>query len=150
MRTYGTPSQLVGLAIVRLVVARLAIAHHGHYVGEGRAGAVILVRVEEDTQTFKVIRGPKDGALRRALLGEPHGKPVTVQISLAMDIELDLDLQPVSTLSCPAGRSRATHLPIGRGERDARENPPLLRRTIGRETNISGLVSTTCGRVSRR
>lgn len=135
--TYGTPSQLIGLAIVRLVVARLAIAHHGHNVGERRAGAVVLVRVEEDAQTFKVIRGPKDRALRRALLGEPHGKPITVQIPLAMDIELDFDLQPSACYPGPVGHFRAANLPIGCGERDSRENPALLRRPIGRETNIS-------------
>lgn len=90
--TYGAASQLVGLSIVRLVVGGMSVAHHGHDVGEGGAGAVVLVGVEEDTQALKVIRRTEDGTLGSALLGEPHCEPIAVQVAVAVDFELDLDL----------------------------------------------------------
>lgn len=38
-----------------LVVAGFAVTHHGHDVREGCAGAVVLVCVEEDSETLEVI-----------------------------------------------------------------------------------------------
>ena len=61
-----------------LVVGGLSVAHHGHDVRERGAGAVVLVCVEEDTQTLEVVSRSEDGALRRALLGQPHGEPIAV------------------------------------------------------------------------
>lgn len=75
-----------------LVVGGLPITHHGHDVGERSTGAVVLVGIEEDAQTLKVVRRAEDGTLRRALLGEPHGEPIAVQVAGAVDLELDLDL----------------------------------------------------------
>jgi hypothetical protein len=92
--TYGASSQFIGLAIVCLVVAGFAVAHHGHDVGEGCARAVVLVCVEENSQTLKVIRRAKNGALCRALLGEPHGEAIAVQVSLSVDLEFKFDLLP--------------------------------------------------------
>lgn len=91
--TYGATSQLVGLSVVRLVVRGLSVAHHGHNVGEGGSGAVVLVGVEEDTQALEVIRRAEDRTLGGALFGEPHGKPIAVQVAVAVDFELDLDLE---------------------------------------------------------
>jgi hypothetical protein len=34
----------------------------------------------------------KDGSWLRALLGEPHGEAVAVEIALAMDLEFDRNL----------------------------------------------------------
>lgn len=53
--TRGAASQFVGLAVVGLVVGGRAVAHHGHDVGEGHAGAVVLVCVDEDTETFEAV-----------------------------------------------------------------------------------------------
>lgn len=75
-----------------LVVGSLAIAHHGHDVGERSAGTVVLVRVKEDTQTLKVIRRTEDRALGGALLGEPHGEAIAVQVAGTFDLEFNLDL----------------------------------------------------------
>lgn len=54
--TYRTSSQLIGLSIMRLVIARLTITHHGHDKRKRGTGTVVLVRVEEDTKTFEVVR----------------------------------------------------------------------------------------------
>ena len=56
LMTYGTTSQFIGLAVMRLVVASLSVAHHSHHVRERGAGTVVLVGVEEDTETLEVIR----------------------------------------------------------------------------------------------
>ena len=77
---------------MRLVICGLPITHHSHDVGERHAGAVVLISVEEDTETLESVRRTEDGALRRALLGEPERKAITMQVPGAMDLELELDL----------------------------------------------------------
>lgn len=90
-RTYRASGQFVCFSVVGLVVARLTITEHSHDIGKDGAGSVVLVRVEEDTQTFKLVLGAKDGTLLSSGLGHPHGETITEQISLAVDVELDLD-----------------------------------------------------------
>lgn len=68
---YRASSQLVCLPIMRLVVSRLPIAHHGHNKRKLGTRTVILVGIEEDSKSLKVIRRAKHGSLRSALLGEP-------------------------------------------------------------------------------
>lgn len=75
-----------------LVVGSLAVAHHGHDVGERSAGTVVLVRIEEDTQTLEVVRRTEDRTLSGALLGEPHGETIAVQVAGPFDLEFNLDL----------------------------------------------------------
>lgn len=75
-----------------LVVRGLPIAHHGHNVRERRARSVILVRVEENTESLEVIRRSKDRTRLRALFGEPHGEPITVEVSFAVDFEFEFNL----------------------------------------------------------
>jgi hypothetical protein len=77
---------------VRLVVSGLAITHHGHDVGERYAGPIVLISVEKDTETLEFVRRTEDRALRRALLGEPQRKAITMQVPGAMDLEFELDL----------------------------------------------------------
>lgn len=77
---------------MRLVVRRLPVTHHGHDVGKRRAGAVILVGIEEDTQALKFVCGTKDRALCGTLLGEPEGEAIAVQVALAVDCEFEFDL----------------------------------------------------------
>lgn len=75
---YRATGKFIGLAVMCLVVAGLSVAHHGHDVRERGSGAVVLVRVEEDTQSLEVVSRSEDGTLRRALLGQPHSEPITV------------------------------------------------------------------------
>jgi hypothetical protein len=90
---YRAAGDLVRLAVVVLVVDGLAVAVHGHDVGEDGAGAVVLVRVDEDAQALELVGVAKDGPWLRALLGEPHGEAVAVEVALAMDLEFDRDLR---------------------------------------------------------
>lgn len=89
----GAASQLVGLAVVGLVVGGRAVAHHGHDVGEGNAGAVVLVCVDEDTETLEAVGGAEDRALGGALLGEPEGEAIAVEVALAVNLEFKFDLE---------------------------------------------------------
>lgn len=68
--------ELVRFAVVALVVFRLAVADHGHDVGEDDAGAVVLVGVEEDSQAFELVAHAEDGAFFHAGLGHPEGHAV--------------------------------------------------------------------------
>lgn len=82
---------------MRLVVRRLAVTHHGHDIWERSTRAVVFVRVEENSQAFKVVCRPKDGTLGCALLGEPQGEAISVQVAGAMDLEFNFDLGSMST-----------------------------------------------------
>lgn len=90
---------LVRLAVVVLVVWRLAVTQHGHHVGEDCAGAIVFVGVKEDAETLKVISRTEDGAWRCALLREPHGHAVAVEVPIPMNLKLDFDLQYVNNIS---------------------------------------------------
>lgn len=85
-----------------LVVARLAITHHGHDKWKRGAGTVVLVSIEEDTKALKVIRRTKNRALCGALLGEPQGESIAVQVTLSMDFEFEFNL--ASQYLCPSSR----------------------------------------------
>ena len=92
MKTYRAARNFVGLAIVVLVVLGLAVTVHGHDVREHCAGAVVLVGVDEDTEALEVVGVAKDRSWLRALLGEPYGEAIAVEIALAMDLEFDRNL----------------------------------------------------------
>ena len=103
MKTYRAARNFVGLAIVVLVVLGLAVTVHGHDVREHCAGAVVLVGVDEDTEALEVVGVAKDRSWLRALLGEPHGKAVAVEVALTMDLELESDLlarEPLEVRHC--------------------------------------------------
>lgn len=91
-KTYRAASQLIGLAVVLLVIDRVTIAEHGHDIGKHDTRPVVLVRVDEDAQAVKLVLEAKDLPALRALLGEPHGHAVAVQSSRASDLEFDLNL----------------------------------------------------------
>ena len=107
---YRTSSDLVRLAVIVFVVCRLTISVHGHYVGEHRARAVILIRVEENAETFKLVYMTKDVPRLGSLLSDPHGETITVEIALAVDVEFELNL----LLSTPRLRCamKSAYLPI--------------------------------------
>lgn len=93
---------------MRLIVDCLAVAEHSHNIREDHTGSVVLVGVEEDTQALKHVLGSKDGALRSAILGHPHGEAIAEEVALAIDAELHFDL------------------PIGGCQGDSREDPSRL------------------------
>lgn len=115
----GATGKLARLAIVGLVVRRLAVAKHGHDVRKHGSGAVVLVRVDKDAQTLKLVLVAKDIALLAALFRHPHGHTVAVQLVLARDLEFHLNL------------------PVSGRERHTRKQGAGLRRAIGSKTNVS-------------
>ncbi len=90
--TYRASSDLISLAVVVLVVWRVSITVHSHDVGEYGAGTVVLVGIEEEAETLELVCMAEDVSWLRALLGEPHGEAVTVEVALAVDLELEYDL----------------------------------------------------------
>lgn len=113
------PCQLDVLAVVVLVVALLTVAVHRHNIGEDHSGAVVLVSVDKDTQTLESIGAAKDRAAGGALLGDPHGKSVAIELVLAGDLELDFNL------------------PVRRRQGHAREHPSGLRRAVGGKSDVA-------------
>jgi len=81
---------------MRLVIACLAITHHSHDKWKRGTGTVVLVRVEEDTKTLEVIGRAKDRTLLCALLGEPQGESIAMQITLSVDFEFEFNLTSIS------------------------------------------------------
>lgn len=81
---------------MRLVIVRLSITHHSHDKRKRGTGAVVLVRVEEYTETLEVICRAKDRALHCALLSEPQGESIAVQVTVSMDFEFEFNLRPLT------------------------------------------------------
>lgn len=84
--------QLRRLAVGTLIVRRLAVAEHGADVGEHDARPVVLVGVDEDAQPLETVGVAEDGAWLSPLAGHPHGHAIAVQVVLARELVLDLDL----------------------------------------------------------
>lgn len=80
---------------MRLIVGGLPVAHHSHNVGKRDTRSVILVGIDEDAQTLELVCRSEDRALCGALLGEPEGEAIAVQVALAVDFEFELDLYGV-------------------------------------------------------
>lgn len=85
--------ELALLAVVGLVVHLLAVADDCHDVGEDGSGAVVLVGIDEDAEALELVYGAKDRTGHCSLLGEPHGKAVSVQVTFAVELEFDFDLE---------------------------------------------------------
>lgn len=83
---------------MRLVVCGLPITHHGHDVRERNSGAIVLVSVEENTETFESIGRAEDRTLRGAFLGEPERKAISVQVAGAVDLKFELNLADIREL----------------------------------------------------
>lgn len=111
-------SELGVLSVVGLVVGGLAVAVHGHDIGEHNAGAVVLVGIDKDSETLKLVRSTKHGSLLGSLAGDPHGEAIAVELVLARDLELDLNL------------------PVCGGEGHTRVHPSRLRRAIRGQSNV--------------
>lgn len=91
-RTYRASSDLVGLAIVGLVVCCVSITVHSHDIGKHGTGAVVLVGIEEDAETLELVCMAENISRLRTLLGEPHGEAVAIEIALTVDLEFEYDL----------------------------------------------------------
>jgi hypothetical protein len=91
-KTYRTASEFVGLAVVGLVIGSVSITLHSHDIGKHNTRSVVLVRVEEDTQTLEFILVAKHGTLLCSVGCHPHGEAITEEVALAIDVEFNLDL----------------------------------------------------------
>jgi hypothetical protein len=89
---YRAASDFVGLAVVVLIIRSRAVAVHGHDVREHGAWAIVLVCVKEETEALKLVCVAKDIARLPALLGEPHGESIAVEVALAGNLELEFNL----------------------------------------------------------
>lgn len=78
---------------MRLVVRGLSVAHHGHDIRERDTRTVVLVGIEENTETLELVCRSEDGTLRGALLGEPESEAIAVQVALAVELKLQFDLR---------------------------------------------------------
>jgi hypothetical protein len=90
--THRAASDFVRLAVIVLIICGLSIAIHSHNVREYSPRSVVLIRVEEETESLEFIRMTEDVARLRALLGEPHCEAIAIEVTLAMDLELELNL----------------------------------------------------------
>jgi len=98
----GAAGELVGFAVVALVVLGLAVADHGHDVREYNAGPVVLVGVEEDSQAFELVFHAEDGAFFHAGLCDPERHAIAEEGARAVDLEFELDF-PVGCCEGDAG-----------------------------------------------
>jgi hypothetical protein len=94
----GAPSELGGLSVVRVVVARLSVTEHSRNIRENDAGAVVLVGIDEDSKTLEVVGATEDGAGDCALLRDPERHAVAEEVAAAMEFEFPLDLEPCVNL----------------------------------------------------
>ena len=101
-----------------LVVGGVAVAEHSHHIRKDDTGSIVLVRVEEDAQTVKLVLVAKDGTLLCSIRRHPHGETITEEVALAVDVEFELNL------------------PVGRGQGDSGVDPSRLRGTVRGETNV--------------
>jgi hypothetical protein len=77
---------------MRLIIGSLTVSKHGHDIRKHNPRPVILVRVKKEAQAFKLVLRTKDGTLLSSVLGHPHGKAITKQVSLTVDGEFDFNL----------------------------------------------------------
>ena len=74
-----------------LVIGSVAITKHSHNIREHNTRSVVLVRVEKDTQSLELVLVSKHRTLLCSIGGHPHGKTVTEEVALAIDVEFNLD-----------------------------------------------------------
>lgn len=101
-------SQFVRFAVVGFIVSGLAVAKHTHDIGEDDTRSVVLIGIEENAQALKLVLHAENVALLGPILGDPHGKAIAKEASLAIYAEFELDL------------------PVCGCERDSREDPTRL------------------------
>ena len=92
MITYRAARNLIGLSVTLLVVHSLSVTHHGHNKGESNRGPSVFIGIEEDSETFELVRRSKYRARGTTLFRQPHRKAISKEVALAMDFELDFNL----------------------------------------------------------
>lgn len=123
----GASSKLSVLAVIVLVVGLLAVAKHGHNVGEHDSGSVVLVRVDEDTKSLESVGASEYIALLSTLSRHPHSESISIELVFATKLKLHL------------------YFPVGCSQGDTREQPSRLRRAVGGQSNVPGrFVSAKC------
>ena len=75
-----------------LIVAYGGVTHHGHDIREYDARSVVFIGVDEDAKAVEFVYGAEDGTGGGALLGEPDGHAVAVEVSRTVNFELNFDL----------------------------------------------------------
>lgn len=91
-KTYRAAGHLIGLAIALLVVHSASVTHHGHHKRESSRGPSVLIRIEENPETLKLVRGSENRSGLSTLLCEPHREAISEKVPFAVDLKLELDL----------------------------------------------------------
>jgi hypothetical protein len=89
---YRAAGDFVRFAVVVLIIRRRSVAVHGHDVGEHGAWPIVLIRVEKQSETLELVGVSEYVARLRALLGEPHGEAIAIEVSLTRNFELEFNL----------------------------------------------------------
>lgn len=118
--------ELGALSVMIMVVTGLAVSQHGRDVGEHNSRTVVLIGVEEDSKTLEFVNRAENGTGKGALLRDPHGEAVAVEMVVAVDFEFPFDFPVCSgereTRPDPAGGA----LPVLRGEANVPTSPVLV------------------------
>lgn len=145
--TYRAASNLVLLSVMIFVVFDRGIPHHGHDVWEHHPWSLVLVRVDEDSETLEIVGRAKDRSGGGSLFGEPDGHSIAVEVTLAVDLELDFNLHSNEPMIRGAWEERAltSQLVAVSGKRE-KSQPSCDGRSDVRRTYLSPLIqhSTTC------
>lgn len=89
---YRASTNLVNLAIIRLIVSRIPVAQHCHNIWEYCPRSIVLVCVEEDAETLELIGRAENWAWDGTLFRQPHRKPIAEESALSSDFECEFDL----------------------------------------------------------
>jgi hypothetical protein len=76
--TYRASTNLIGLAIIRLIIFGPPVSHHCHDIWEHDPGSIVLVCVEEDPQTLKLVFMTEDWAGHSPIFRDPHCKSIAM------------------------------------------------------------------------
>lgn len=101
-----------------MIVLGISISKHGHDVREDDTGSVILISVEEDAESFELVHGTEYRTGGGAVLGDPEGKTVAVQVTVAMYAEFKFDF------------------PVCGGQWETGPEPAGLMLTVGRYSDV--------------
>ena len=96
----------------------MTVTKHSHDIREYNTGSIVLIRVEEDAETFEFVHGAEDGTGGGTILGDPEGETVAVQMTVAMYTEFEFDF------------------PVCGGQRETGPEPAGLMLAVGRYSDI--------------
>lgn len=139
--TYRAAGNLILLPIMIFVVFDRGITHHGHDVWKHHPWSLVFVRIYEDSKTFKVVGRPEDRPGCCSLFSEPDGHSIAVEITLAVDLELDFNLHSNEPRIRAAWEERVStsQLVAVSGKRE-KSQPSCDGRSDVRRTYLSPLI----------